>query len=153
MRRTIILLLVPIFMIVTYGIQQEVVAVAGQVADSAHTPPKGDPERKALMDALHEQYKKDTGDQVTFMVNYLKVHNGWAWTDVTPLGKDGKPVAEGGPQLLHLEKDKWVVIDLSKIPEDPNDPLGPEDASPGFIKNLQKKYPGVPTDIFPRKRK
>ena len=105
------------------------------------------------MDALRDKYKKDTGDQVTFKVNYLKVHNGWAWTDVTPLGAEGKPVAEGGPQLLHLEKDKWIVIDLSRIPEDPNDPMGAEDASPGFIKNLQKKYPSVPIDIFPTKRK
>jgi hypothetical protein len=152
MKRRITLLL-PIFMLVPFNLQHDVIARAGQVADSVHTPAKGDPERKALMDALRDDYKKATGDQVTFMVNYLKVHNGWAWTDITPLGKDGKPVAEGGPQLLHFEKDKWIVIDLSKIPEDPNDPLGPEDASPRFIKNIQKKYPDVPTDIFPKKRK
>jgi hypothetical protein len=123
-----------------------------------HTPEKGSPERKALMDALREEYKKNSGDQnagdqVQFLVNFLKVHSGWAWADVTPLDGKGKPVAEGGPQLLHREEGGWKVMDLSKVPEDPKDPLGAEDASPGFVRNLQKTYPGVPADIFPKKKR
>jgi hypothetical protein len=122
-------------------------------SDQLHSPAKGTSERKALMDALRQDYKKNTGDDVTFLVNYIKVHNGWAWIDVTPLGADGKPVAEGGPSLLHLEKGGWEVIDLSTIPEDPDDPMGPMDASPGFVRNLRKKYSEVPLDIFPRRKK
>jgi len=41
-------------------------------------------------------------------------------------------------------------MDLSKVPEDKNDPLGPEDASPTYIRNLRKTFKGCPTDIFPK---
>ena len=112
-----------------------------------YTPPKGGAERQKILDALR-------GDQqITFQVHYLKVHRGWAWVDTTPLDKQGKAVAEGGPALLHLEDGKWKVLDLSRVPEDPSDPLGPEDASPVFIRNLLKTFPGVPRDIFPKPTK
>ena len=117
---------------------------SGQPVDAVHTPAKGSAERKAILDALR-------GDQqVVYKVLFFKVHNGWAWLDVTPLDSKGNAIAEGGPNLLHLENGVWKVLDLTKVPEDPNDPLGPEDASPGFIRNLKKTFPGVPGDIFPR---
>jgi hypothetical protein len=113
----------------------------------AYIPPRSSAERTAILDALR-------GDQqIIFKVNYLKVHRGWAWVDTTPLDKQGKAVAEGGPNLLHLEEGKWKVLDLTKVPEDPNDPLGPEDASPTFVKNLIKTFPGAPRDIFPKPTK
>jgi len=115
--------------------------------DVAYIPAKGSAERQAILDALR-------GDQqVTFQVHYLKVHRGWCWVDTTPLDKQGHPTAEGGPNLLHLENGSWKVMDLAKVPEDPKDPLGPEDASPGFVRNLIKTYPGVPRDIFPKPTK
>ena len=109
-----------------------------------YTPAKGSAERQAILDALRGV------QQVVFQVHYFKVHNGWCWIDTTPLDKRGRPTAEGGPNLLHLENGKWKVMDLSKVPDDPDDPLGPEDASPTFIKNLIKTFPGVPRDIFPK---
>jgi hypothetical protein len=112
-----------------------------------YSPQKGSPERQAILDALR-------GDQqVVFQVHYLKVHRGWCWIDTTPLDKQGHATAEGGPNLLHLESGSWKVMDLSKVPDDPNDPLGPEDASPGFVKNVLKTFPGVPRDIFPKPTK
>jgi hypothetical protein len=137
----------------TAGLGQSVFGIPnGGFRDEPHTPAKGTPERQAIMDALRDDYKKNNGDQVTFLVNYLKIHNGWCWTDVTPLGGNGKPVAEGGTSLLHYEQDKWNIIDLSKVADDPDDPMASQDASPGFIRNLRKIYPDVPTDIFPRKK-
>ena len=116
-------------------------------APGAYTPPKASAERQAILDALRGD------EQITFKVHYLKVHRGWAWVDTTPLDKQGKATAEGGPNLLHLKDGKWQVLDLSKVPEDPNDPLGAEDASPGFVKNLLKTFPGVPRDIFHKQTK
>jgi hypothetical protein len=116
-------------------------------ADELHTPAKGSDERQAIMDALRGN------QQVVFQVNYLKVHNGWCWVDTTPLDKQGRATAEGGSNLLHLQDGKWKVMDLSKVPDDPNDPLGPEDASPTFIKNVMTTFPGMPRDIFPKPRK
>lgn len=117
--------------------------VAGQAdAGKAHTPAAGSPERKAIMDALR-------GDQnVVFKVYYLKVHGDWAWADVTPL-ENGKAVAEGGASLLHNTAAGWKVMDLSVLPEDPDNPMGPDDPDPKFIKAVQKAFPGVPADIFP----
>ena len=112
-----------------------------------YTPAKVSAERQAILDALR-------GDQqVMFKVHYLKVHQGWCWIDTTPLDKEGRATAEGGPNLLHLKNGKWEVMDLSKVPEDPDDPLGAEDASPGFVRNLLKTFPGVPRDIFPKPKK
>jgi hypothetical protein len=122
-------------------------AKSPEVTDELHTPEKDSDERQAIMDALRGN------QQVVFQVNYLKVHNGWCWVDTTPLDKHGRATAEGGPNLLHLENGKWRVMDLSKVPDDPNDPLGPEDASPTYIKNLMKTFPGVPRDIFPKPTK
>jgi hypothetical protein len=110
----------------------------------AHVPANGSAERKAIVDALRAD------QNVIFKVHYIKVHGNWCWIDSTPMDKQGHATAEGGPNLLHLADGKWKVMDLSTVPEDPNDPLGPEDASPGYVKNLIKTFPGVPRDIFPK---
>src|SRR4051812_17863250 len=49
-----------------------------EVADELHTPLTGSPERQALMDALREAYNQNHSyrGNITFVVNYLKVHNG-----------------------------------------------------------------------------
>jgi hypothetical protein len=120
----------------------------GQISGSkAYTPPAGSPERKAIMDGLRRDQK------VVFKVHYLKVHGDWAWIDVTPLDDKGKAVAEGGASLMHKENGAWKVIDLSVIPEDPDNPMGPDDPDPKFVKAVQKVFPGVPADIFPKTRK
>ena len=125
------------------------VALAGNCgadarADAVHTPKKGSAEEHGIFKSLQGSPAH------SYKVHYLKVHNGWAWADVTPLDTKGKPVAEGGPQFLRQKAGIWTVLDLSKVPDDPNDPLGAQDASVGFIKNLRKKYPAVPKDIFPK---
>ena len=116
-------------------------------ASKAYTPPAGSPERKAIMDGLRRDQK------VVFKVHYLKVHGDWAWIDVTPLDDKGKAVAEGGASLMHKENGAWKVIDLSVIPEDPDNPMGPDDPDPKFVKAVQNVFPGVPADIFPKTRK
>jgi len=125
----------------------ETASGATEINDELRTPAKGSDERQAIMDTLRGN------QQVVFQVNYLKVHNGWCWVDTTPLDKGGRATAEGGPNLLHFENGKWKVMDLSKVPDDLNDPLGPEDASPTFVKNVMKTFPGVPRDIFPKPSK
>ena len=120
------------------------VAQTNATKPGPHVPVNGSAERKAIVDALR-------GEQdVTFKVHYIKVHGDWCWIDTTPMDKQGHATAEGGPNLLHLEDGKWKVMDLSTVPDDPKDPLGAEDASPGYVKNVMKTFPGVPRDIFPR---
>lgn len=119
-------------------------AAFGQ-SDTVHSPAAKSPERQAILDGLRGS------ENVIYQVNFIKVHNGWAWVDTTPLDpKTKQATAEGGPNLLHLENGKWKVMDLSKVPEDKNDPLGAEDASPTYVRNVRKTYKGCPADIFPK---
>ena len=114
-------------------------------SDTVHTPAAKSPERQAILDALRG------GENVIYQVNFIKVHNGWAWVDTTPLDPQTKQAtAEGGPNLLHLVSGKWTVMDLSKVPEDKNDPMGAEDASSTFVRNLRRMFKGCPADIFPK---
>jgi hypothetical protein len=115
---------------------------AHQKSAGVHVPPVGSAERQAITEGLR-------GDQkVVFKIHYLKVHGDWAWIDVTPLDEKGKAVAEGGTSLMHKETVGWKVMDLSSLPEDPDNPM--QEPTAKFVKQLQKKFPGLPADIFPR---
>jgi len=113
--------------------------------DTAHTPAANSPERKGILDGLRGS------ENLLYQVHFIRVHNGWAWVDTTPLDPNTKQAtAEGGPNLLHLANGKWNVMDLSRVPEDKNDPMGAEDASPTFVRNLRRTFKGCPGDIFPK---
>jgi hypothetical protein len=119
--------------------------------DQLHTPAKGSPERTAILDAVREEYKEGADHPAQFKVNYLKVHKGWAWIDVTPLDASGKQVADPAPLLFYNDQGKWTAKDLNDVGINNDTDHGPHDPSPKYIKALQKKYPGVPTDIIPKK--
>ena len=113
--------------------------------NALHTPSQNSAERKAILDALRGS------ENVVYKVNFIRVHSGWAWVDTTPLDpKTKQATAEGGPNLLHFVNGKWKVEDLSRVAEDKNDPMGPEDASPTYIRNLRRTFKGCPADIFPK---
>src|ERR1700757_3337846 len=69
--------------------QSKAAANDTEIKDDLHTPAKGTPEREAIMEILRAEVKKETGEDVVFVVNLLNVHNGWAWVDVTPNRKNG----------------------------------------------------------------
>jgi hypothetical protein len=109
-----------------------------QTTDQLRTPAKGSPERKAILDAVREEYKEGEDRPAEFQVNYLKVHQGWAWIDVTPLNESGKPVADPAPLLFYNDNGKWMAKDLNDVPTVGDDDPGPHDPSPKYIKALQK---------------
>lgn len=121
--------------------------------DKLHTPPKGSAEYQAILDAVRDAYKEGADHPADFKVNYLKVHQGWAWINVTPLDAKGKQVADPAPLLIHNDNGKWTDVDWNDVPTDPDDQSGASDPSPKFIAALQKKFPGFPTDIVPKKHK
>ena len=121
------------------------VGAFAQKNDAAHTPAANSAERKSILDALRGN------ENVLYQVHFIRVHNGWVWVDTTPLDPNTKQAtAEGGPNLLHFANGKWSVMDLSRVPEDKNDPMGAEDASPTFVRNLRRTFKGCPPDIFPK---
>jgi hypothetical protein len=123
--------------------------VQSQNSDQLRTPEKGTPEYSAILDAVREEYKGGADQPSQFQVNYLKVHNGWAWIDVTPLNASGKPVGDPAPLLFANEKGKWTTKDLNDVQVDGEGHAGPHDPNAKYLAAVQKKYPGIPADIFP----
>lgn len=120
-------------------------------ADSLHTPAAGSEERNAIMAALHAEYTTGSGSAVKFQVKHFRVHNGWAWINVVPLNPKGEIEGEEWPSLLEEKEGKWTIIDLIKVAADLDDPVGPMDPSEKFLREVQKRYPAVPADIFPKR--
>lgn len=61
-------------------------------AGSYHTPKPGSAERKAIMEALRAPVKQDLGMHVVFVVQSLRVQDGWAFLFGTPRLPGLKPV-------------------------------------------------------------
>jgi cell wall-associated NlpC family hydrolase len=122
------------------------------VSDALREPKRGSPERKAIMDALRAEKYPGKEDKVIFIVKYLKVHNGWAWTEVTPQDRQGNALTDGSAALLHFADGKWTSLDLSQFPEIPKHTNNGKGISPNFVKHLMDTQPGVPADIFPPNR-
>ena len=109
------------------------------VIQGAYTPPPGSPERKAIMDAYRAEWMG--GDQsrpVVFVVNYLKVRRGWAYTTVTPQSPDGSQNYETESGLLRKRNGQWKVLDRVAGNGDQSD-----------FKTMRTKYPAAPSGIFP----
>ena len=119
-------------------------AAAGQprlaaMLQGAYTPQPGSRERKAIMDAYRAEWMG--GDQsrpVVFVVNFLKVHRGWAYATVTPQSPDGSQNYETESGLLRKRNGRWKVLDRVAGGGDDSD-----------FKTMRTKYPAAPSDIFP----
>ncbi|HMG76352.1 MAG TPA: hypothetical protein VK582_22955 [Pyrinomonadaceae bacterium] len=105
-------------------------ATSNEVADELHTPAKGTDERQAIMDALREEFDNPQGSyyhphrgSITFVVNRLQVHNGWAWMYGYPHSSDPQDsFGEYSAFLLHSQDGRWGVMRLPPMVDDPNDP-------------------------------
>jgi hypothetical protein len=67
-------------------------AAGAQAQQLPHTPPRGSPERQALMDALREPVQRELGTPAIFQVRELRVLGDWAFADVSPRNPDGTPL-------------------------------------------------------------
>ncbi len=113
-------------------------------AIEAYTPPKGSVDRVAIMDALRAEVKHYHKIDIIFKVQYLKVKNGWAWIAALPMSRDGQSNYEDVTALLHNKKGAWIVEEL--VCTEAETPGCIDD--PNFFKDLKKKYPQVPSEIF-----
>jgi hypothetical protein len=67
------------------------VAVIGisSAAQSAYTPEKGSPERKAILDALRIPVERDLKQKVVFVADNFKVQGSWAFVSGMPQNASG----------------------------------------------------------------
>jgi hypothetical protein len=124
-------------------------------ADKLHTPAEGGGERTAILDGLRRHWQstpnpdggKPYRGKITFKVNYLKVHNGWAWVYAEPrssLPKEGFP--ENSGFLLQLKAGHWEVMKLPPMDDNGDGAFNP---SPADVARIKKMYPSVAADIIP----
>lgn len=129
-----------------------------EISDELHTPERGSPERQAIMDALRASldnyqspYYQPHRGTITFVVNFLKVHNGWAWMNGYPQSSNSQDsFGEFSGFLLHSENGNWSVMSLPPMVNDPNDPENLDYPSRRDIEKIRQKYPRIATDIFPK---
>ena len=115
-----------------------------------HVPPRGSTERKAILDSLRRDYTQPHKGQLVFKVKYLKAHQSWAWIYAEPqLNDAGDVFGETNGFLLHKASDGWRVMKVPPVVDDPLDPEGLDYPHIEDVKRIRRKYPSVPTDIFP----
>lgn len=59
-------------------------------AQSAHTPEKGSPERKAILEALRTPVERDLKQKVVFVADNFNVYGNWAFVGGTPQNLNGE---------------------------------------------------------------
>jgi hypothetical protein len=120
-------------------------AWAAKAEKGAYTPQPGSAEQKAIVEALRKKMESTTHLKMVFKVEYLKVHNCWAWIHVLPSSPDGKQNYEDVNALLEKKAGCWQVAEIACTEEGNPDCLG----APDYFKKLMTRFPGAPSDIFP----
>ena len=131
-------------------------AIGNDINDDLHTPAKGTAERQAIMDALRAEFDNRRGSfytphrgAITFVVNRLQVHNGWAWMNGYPQSSDPQDsFGEYSGFLLHSQDGRWGVMRLPPMVNDPNDPENLDYPSRRDVEKIRQKFPTAPSDIF-----
>jgi hypothetical protein len=132
-----------------------VAASPERVPDKLHTAAEGSAERTAILDGLrrHWQGTRNPDDgktyrgKITFRVNYLKVHHGWAWIYAEPrssLATERFP--ENSGFLLRLKAGLWEVVKLPRMDDNGDGAFNP---SPADLERIRKMYPSIAPDIIP----
>lgn len=123
-------------------------AAAAIQADSAHTPARGSAERRAIMDALRANRRRFDAQPVIFVVNYLRVQRGWAWTTVAPQSPDGRSRYEEESALLRLRAGRWEVVESMPAFGEREGTADEEDCA--WFQHLRRRRPAIPMAILPR---
>lgn len=107
-----------------------------------HTPAKGTAERTAIMDA-QRAYMAAHGmpSDVVFVVNWLRVAGGWAYSKVDPQSPDGGAQYESLAFLLR-DRGGWKVVDIFGSEGDMSEDATAEDY-------MMSRNPEAPADLFP----
>jgi uncharacterized protein YceK len=110
--------------------------------NTAHTPPDGSTERKAILQATRYALARQGRKNLVLVVPYLKVHNGWAWIQINPQSAGGTQHYESQSGLLQETTKKWRLLEWMPAEEGTD--------YKKYFKNLKAKYPSAPADIFPQ---
>lgn len=80
-------------------------AAAGQMV---HTPEKGSPERKAILDALRVPVERELRQNIVFAAEHFNVLGNWAFIGGAPQdGSGGRPNYRGTPYQEAIDSDMF----------------------------------------------
>jgi len=112
-----------------------------------YTPPKGSPERKAILDAVRQVLQRNFQVKAVFKVGYLKVQKGWALLYVNPKSPDGQSQYEPLWALLQKQAEAWKVVALPGVAGE----MAEEDMTYGkLLQEVRASFPQAPPGIFPK---
>lgn len=124
---------------------------------AVYTPPKGSPERNAIMDVMRFDFYKDkekakaNPKKILFVVYHLKVKDSWACVSSVPT-QNGKEIAEPRWAILKKVDGEWIDQEyFDKLLPYPSEEAATNalDMSKDTVKRLLTKLPGCPKEIFP----
>lgn len=118
---------------------------AESAMNSELTPAPSASVRKAVLDCVREELRRMHGLEAVFVVQHLKVKDGWAWIHVRPLSADGLQHYEDVAALLTMKDGDWTVAEIPCMEVDNPACLD----SPEFFAGLRKRFSQMPTAILP----
>jgi len=105
-------------------------------AGGSYTPRKGSVERNAIIKALHGAYKKRFHKDASFIVEEIKIQNGWA-SIYTRIEASGGKYGGNWAAILRGSKARWKIVGAF---------TGPESSKGGGA--LARRYPQIPEDVL-----
>ena len=115
------------------------------INNNAYTPERGTEERQAILDALRETVFEVHHIKVIFVVNYLRVYDGWAWAHTLPEQADGTDKYEDILALMHKTDNCWKVLEIPCAEEENPHCI----TSENYFEGLKERFPELPECILP----
>ncbi len=115
------------------------------ISKECFTPEKGTQIRKDILDVLRQEVKSMHGVDVVFVVEHLKVQDGWAWVHAFPQSPDGMSRYEDINALFKLQNGEWKIVELPCAEEENPECLG----DPSYFLKLKQRFPNMPQQILP----
>lgn len=131
--------------IISFGMNFCLAKDINNMSKECFTPEKGTQMRKDILDVLRQEVKNMHGVDVIFVVEHLKVQDGWAWVHAFPQSPDGVSRYEDLSALLELQDGKWEIVELPCTEVENPECLG----DPSYFLKLKERFPNLPEQILP----
>ncbi|MDD3774480.1 MAG: hypothetical protein PHV08_00825 [Sulfurovaceae bacterium] len=131
--------------IISFGMNFCLAKDTDNISKECFTPEKGTQIRKDILDVLRQEVKSMHGVDVVFVVEHLKVQDGWAWVHAFPQSPDGMSRYEDINALFKLQNGDWKIVELPCAEEENPECLG--DLS--YFLKLKQRFPDMPEEILP----
>src|SRR5688500_16053617 len=92
-------------MVRTFAICVLLMTAVGAYAQTAYTPEKGSPERKAILDALRIPVERALQQPIVFVPDNFKVQGAWAFISGTPQAPGGGAPNYAGTKFAEAENE------------------------------------------------